>query len=102
MESLAARESPEIPNDVEITDIAGEARAGAAFDGHERVVRAVDRTAGLHPEGFSPERAGERIAAIGWTLAEIFERADREGTAPGAVADRIAKERIASPARRSW
>ncbi len=56
----------------------------------------------FHPDGFSPERAGERIAAIGWTLAEIFERADREGTAPGAVADRIAKERIANPSRRSW
>ena len=56
----------------------------------------------LHPDGFSPERAGERIAAIGWTLAEIFERADREGTSPATVADRIAKERIANPARRSW
>lgn len=56
----------------------------------------------LHPDGFSPERAGERIAAIGWTLAEIFERADREGTSPAAVADRIARERIANPARRSW
>ena len=56
----------------------------------------------FHPRGFSPERAGERIAAIGWTLAEIFERADREGAAPSRIADRIAMERIANPARRSW
>ncbi len=56
----------------------------------------------LHPDGFSPERAGERIAEIGWTLAEIFERADRDGTSPAAVADRIAGERLARPARRSW
>lgn len=56
----------------------------------------------LHPDGFSPERARARTRAIGRTLAEIFARADREGTAPGAVADRIAKERIARPAGRSW
>ena len=56
----------------------------------------------LHPDGFSPERAGERTAAIGWTLAEIFERADREGTSPAGIADRIARERIANPARRRW
>ena len=56
----------------------------------------------LHPDGFSPERAGERTAAIGWTLAEIFERADREGSSPATVADRIAAERIANPAGRSW
>ena len=63
---------------------------------------AIALTLQLHPDGFSPERAGERVAAIGWTLAEIFERADREGAAPGAVADRIARERLADPARRAW
>ncbi len=56
----------------------------------------------LHPDGFSPERARSRTAAIGGTLAEIFERADREGTSPGAIADRIARERLADPARGSW
>ena len=34
--------------DVEITDVTTEARANPAFDGHERIVRAVDMAAGLH------------------------------------------------------
>lgn len=36
------------PRRVEIADITGRARYHPGFDGHERVVRAVDRDAGLH------------------------------------------------------
>ena len=52
------------------------------------------------PGGFSNHRAEAQTEAIGFTLAEIFARADREGTAPSRVADDIAMERIAAAAGR--
>ena len=52
------------------------------------------------PGGFSNHRAEAQTEAIGFTLAEIFARADREDTAPSRVADDIAMERIAAAAGR--
>ncbi len=36
-----------------------------------------------------------KVAALGVTLTEIFDRAERAGRPPSAVADEIARERIA-------
>jgi len=38
----------------------------------------------------------ERLEAIGETLLEIFERADREGISTAAAADRMARARVAA------
>ena len=48
----------------------------------------------LQPGGYSRERALAQVEAIPTTLAEVFERAEREGIPSHALADRIARERI--------
>ena len=49
----------------------------------------------LQAGGYNRERALAQVETIGTTLAEIFERAKREGLPTHEVADRIARERIA-------
>jgi leucine dehydrogenase len=50
----------------------------------------------LEPGGYDRASALARVAAIGTTLAEVFERATRAGLPTHEVADRIARERIAA------
>jgi leucine dehydrogenase len=50
----------------------------------------------LQPGGYDRDRALAQVETIGTTLAEIFERAKREGLPTHEVADRIARERIAA------
>jgi leucine dehydrogenase len=44
--------------------------------------------------GYDEARMTARLAGIGTTLVEIYDRADREGVTPSAAADRAALERI--------
>lgn len=53
----------------------------------------------LQAGGYNRERALAQVETIGTTLAEIFERAKREGLPTHEVADRIARERIAAGRR---
>jgi leucine dehydrogenase len=53
---------------------------------------------GQNGGGFDREDALARIAGIQDTLLEIFARAEAEGLATSAAADRIAEERFKSPA----
>ena len=43
---------------------------------------------------YDPHFVQSKILALGETLTEIFERAEREGRFPGAVADTVAEERL--------
>ena len=52
----------------------------------------------LEPGGYDRARALARVEAIGATLAEVFERAARDGMPTHEVADRLARERIAPAA----
>jgi leucine dehydrogenase len=54
----------------------------------------------LQPGGYDRARALAQVAAIGTTLAEVFERAASTGLPTHEVADRIARERIAAGRRR--
>jgi leucine dehydrogenase len=54
----------------------------------------------LQPGGYERARALARVETIGTTLAEVFERAARDGLPTHEVADRIARERIAAGRRR--
>jgi leucine dehydrogenase len=54
----------------------------------------------LQPGGYDRERALAQVETIGTTLAEVFERAARQGLPTHEVADRIARERIAAGRRR--
>jgi leucine dehydrogenase len=54
----------------------------------------------LQPGGYDRERALARVATIGTTLEEVFERALQADLPTNAVADRIARERIAAAGRR--
>jgi leucine dehydrogenase len=54
----------------------------------------------LQPDGYDRERALARVAAIGTTLEEVFERAAQADLPTHEVADRIARERIAAGGRR--
>lgn len=48
----------------------------------------------LRPGGYDRARALARVQTIATTLAEVFERAGREGVSTHRIADRIAEERI--------
>ena len=48
----------------------------------------------LSPGGYDRRRALAALETIATTLAEVFDRADREGVPTHEVADRIARERI--------
>jgi leucine dehydrogenase len=54
----------------------------------------------LQPGGYNRARALAQVEAIGTTLAEVFERADRTGLPTHEVADGIARERIAAARQR--
>ena len=54
----------------------------------------------LEPGGYDRDRALARVAAIGTTLEEVFERAAQADLPTHEVADRIARERIAAGGRR--
>jgi leucine dehydrogenase len=54
----------------------------------------------LQPGGYDRGRALAQVAAIGTTLAEVFERAAGAGLPTHEVADRIARERIAAGRQR--
>jgi leucine dehydrogenase len=54
----------------------------------------------LQPGGYDRGRALAQVEAIGTTLAEVFERAAHDGLPTCAVADRVARERIAAGRRR--
>jgi leucine dehydrogenase len=54
----------------------------------------------LQPGGYDRARALAQVAAIGTTLAEVFERAAGAGLPTHEVADRIARERIAAGRQR--
>ncbi|MEX2659353.1 MAG: Glu/Leu/Phe/Val dehydrogenase dimerization domain-containing protein [Acidimicrobiales bacterium] len=51
--------------------------------------------------GYDAARAGERIAAISTTTAEVLRLADDEGTTPAEAADRLAERRVAAAAGRT-
>jgi leucine dehydrogenase len=49
----------------------------------------------LEPEGYAPERAEQRVRAVGGTLRTIFEEADGAGATPLAAAMALAARRLA-------
>ncbi|HYH90993.1 MAG TPA: Glu/Leu/Phe/Val dehydrogenase dimerization domain-containing protein [Solirubrobacteraceae bacterium] len=49
----------------------------------------------LEPEGYAPERAEERVRAVGGTLRTIFDEAEAAGTTPLAAAMTLADRRLA-------
>ena len=49
----------------------------------------------LEPEGYAPERAEERVRAVGDTLRTIFDDAEAAGTTPLAAAMTLAYRRLA-------
>lgn len=51
---------------------------------------------GYETLGWDDETMAERLEAIGDTLLEIFERAEREGISTSAAADRMARARVAA------
>jgi len=53
----------------------------------------------LRPGGYDRARALAHVATIETTLAEIFERSEREGRPTHEIADEIAEERIAASRR---
>ncbi|HEX5078016.1 MAG TPA: Glu/Leu/Phe/Val dehydrogenase dimerization domain-containing protein [Geminicoccaceae bacterium] len=55
----------------------------------------------LRPGGYDRARALAQVATIETTLAEIFERSERDGRAPHEIADRIAEERLEAARRAS-
>lgn len=54
---------------------------------------------GYETLGWDDATMAERLEAIGGTLLEIFERADREGISTTTAADRMARARIAAAGR---
>ena len=52
---------------------------------------------GYETLGWDDATMAERLEAIGDTLLEVFERADREGISTAAAADRMARARVAAP-----
>jgi leucine dehydrogenase len=60
----------------------------------------INITQELQPGGYDRGRALARVEAIGATLAEVFERAARDGLPTHEVADRVARERIAAGRQR--
>jgi leucine dehydrogenase len=53
----------------------------------------------LRPGGYDRTRALAHVATIGTTLAEIFERSEREGRPTHEIADQVAEERIGAARR---
>ena len=49
----------------------------------------------LEPEGYAPERAEQRVRAVGGTLRTIFDEAEAAGTTPLAAAMALAARRLA-------
>jgi leucine dehydrogenase len=47
-------------------------------------------------DGYDPQRARLSVERIEQTLARVFERAHRDGVAPGRAAEQMARERIAA------
>jgi leucine dehydrogenase len=56
----------------------------------------VIHLAGYERLGWDEARMTARLAGIGQTLTELFERADGEGVTPASAADRLAHDRIAA------
>jgi len=56
----------------------------------------VIHLAGYERLGWDDAQMTARLAGIGQALAEIFERADRQGVTPAAEADRLAQDRLAA------
>ena len=56
----------------------------------------VIHLAGRETLGWDDDAMAARLEAIGDSLTEIFDRADREGISPATAADRLARERIAA------
>jgi leucine dehydrogenase len=52
---------------------------------------------GVELLGWDDARLGRRLEAIGETLLEIYDRAERDGTSTEAAAQRLAEERLSSP-----
>jgi leucine dehydrogenase len=52
-------------------------------------------SAELEPEGYAPERAEQRVRAVGGTLRTIFDEAEASGTTPLAAAMGLAYRRLA-------
>jgi leucine dehydrogenase len=52
----------------------------------------------LHPDGYHPDRARKRVAAIGDRMREIFRIAREQGILPHEAADHMAETRIAQMA----
>jgi len=48
----------------------------------------------LEPEGYSPERAHSRVAAIGDTVRTVLDMAEAAGTTPLAAAQELARRRL--------
>jgi leucine dehydrogenase len=47
-------------------------------------------------DGYDPQRARRSVERIERTLADVFDRARRDGVAPGRAAEQMARERIAA------
>jgi leucine dehydrogenase len=58
----------------------------------------VIHLAGYERLGWDEARMASRLAGIGQTLADLFERAEREGITTAAAADRLATERLSEAA----
>jgi leucine dehydrogenase len=58
----------------------------------------VIHLAGYERLGWDEARMASRLAGIGQTLADLFERAEREGITTAATADRLATERLSEAA----
>jgi len=56
----------------------------------------VIHLSGYETLGWDDATMAERLEAIGDTLLEVFERADREGISTAAAADRMARARVAA------
>jgi leucine dehydrogenase len=49
----------------------------------------------LEPEGYAPDRARERVLAIGDTVRSVLDMAEADGTTPLAAAQELARRRLA-------
>jgi leucine dehydrogenase len=49
----------------------------------------------LEPDGYAPDRARERVLAIGDTVRTVLDMAEAEGTTPLAAAQELARRRLA-------
>ena len=72
------------------------------------VDRGHDPALALEPDGYAPDRARERVLAIGDTVRTVLDMAQATGTTPLAAAQELARRRLAEvgeepqpPARQS-